>query len=815
MALAFFALAAVVASPPALSPSACPADILRAFRSSSDASAIARALAALPLLSSSYDVVSARPSTVPHLDAQPTHGLLEDSLCLLRAVTDSVVEHISGAVERSHPLASLTVEGEAPDLLAAARHVASFADSSDGSPRLLEVRMSFESALSRAASLAAPWSALVHAAMRPSVRMVAGRFNVAFLASLLDSISFPDTSLPVCLCEGFPIVGHCPDSCSPGFRRVERGPIPDITKLPNAAWNRALGRRVARDFASGRSPWAGVLWTKTLDEVTRGTTCGPFSASDLDSRYGPGRWRAMLRFAVEQLRADGGVKIRCCDDAAASLHNEATSLGETITCERSDFPARVAAIFYSMVPEGLDWSFCLGTEDIEMAYRQCPSRTPQFTVVCLADPATGEPAYFVLPGMNFGLASAVNQFNRIPEAVVAFLRRRCGVCVTHYFDDYCVAEPSFAGATGQRLLISLHRLIGMPLASEKHVPMAPRGVFLGILHDFSRFRRERVVVMAPKPGRAAAIVAAAAAILLAGWASVAHASSLVGRLQFLMTTVGHGVRVVRSLVYSLHAFSSARRHARYSALSDMIRHSLQFLVLIVPRLRPRIIDLLRIARSVGSPPVVVWSDAMWQDATPNSPACGGLGFVVWLPPGHPGASPAAGRFLYSHRRVSLSDLPFRSRDHSLIGQLELLAAAAAYTSIPGHFDGADVIHFIDNTSALYGLVKGYSAVPDSAAIIRAFHMANISIGANVWFNYVATKANVADLPSRGALLDLFSILRRFLPSFDPRGDEVPFCIPVVGHPVGRREVDVWSAIADQIAPAPRRSRGERRGRRGH
>ena len=53
---------------------------------------------------------------------------------------------------------------------------------------------------------------------------------------------------------------------------------------------------------------------------------------------------------------------------------------------------------------------------------------------------------------------------------------------------------------------------------------------------------------------------------------------------------------------------------------------------------------------------------------------------------------------------------------------------------------------MDNSSALYGLVKGYSARPDSLAIIRAFHAANLAIRANVWFNYVASKANVADLP---------------------------------------------------------------------
>ena len=84
------------------------------------------------------------------------------------------------------------------------------------------------------------------------------------------------------------------------------------------------------------------------------------------------------------------------------------------------------------------------------------------------------------------------------------------------------------------------------------------------------------------------------------------------------------------------------------------------------------------------------------------------------------------------------------------------------TSPPELFHEREVLHFIDNTSALYGLAKGYSSQPDSSAIIRAFHVANIRLRANVWFNYVATKANVADLPSRGALDLLFSCLSSFL-----------------------------------------------------
>ena len=47
-----------------------------------------------------------------------------------------------------------------------------------------------------------------------------------------------------------------------------------------------------------------------------------------------------------------------------------------------------------------------------------------------------------------------------------------------------------------------------------------------------------------------------------------------------------------------------------------------------------------------------------------------------------------------------------------IGQLELLAAVVAYTTFADELRGAHVIHWIDNESAVYSLVKGYSRAPD-------------------------------------------------------------------------------------------------------
>ena len=46
---------------------------------------------------------------------------------------------------------------------------------------------------------------------------------------------------------------------------------------------------------------------------------------------------------------------------------------------------------------------------------------------------------------------------------------------------------------------------------------------------------------------------------------------------------------------------------------------------------------------------------------------------------------------------------------------------------------------------------GYSRDVDSARLISVFHTMNAAVRANVWFEYVASSANIADLPSRDDL----------------------------------------------------------------
>ena len=95
------------------------------------------------------------------------------------------------------------------------------------------------------------------------------------------------------------------------------------------------------------------------------------------------------------------------------------------------------------------------------------------------------------------------------------------------------------------------------------------------------------------------------------------------------------------------------------------------------------------------------------------------------------------------------------------------------------------------------LLPGASSPRDSVgAQIRAFHAANLAMRANVWFNYVASKANVADLPSRGDLDLMAGVLLQVSPSFSLSDDVVDLVLPACPRDLH----GLWAAVMAQLRP---------------
>ena len=71
-----------------------------------------------------------------------------------------------------------------------------------------------------------------------------------------------------------------------------------------------------------------------------------------------------------------------------------------------------------------------------------------------------------------------------------------------------------------------------------------------------------------------------------------------------------------------------------------------------------------------------------------------------------------------------------------------------YTTFGALLRGRRVYHWIDNTTALSGAVHGYANQPDLADASNALHCAACGLRIDLFLEWVASEANLADVPSR-------------------------------------------------------------------
>jgi len=474
-----------------------------------------------------------------------------------------------------------------------------------------------------------------------------------------------------------------------------------------------------------------ALETATQKEVEAGLLSPAMSKTDLDGEFGVGRWRPIGRFPVEQ-----NGKIRPVDDGSASLHNAATFTSETITLPTYEFPALVASYVIEVCRElGIDpLPFLLGLDDIDAAYRRVPTSEPQFTICAYFSPSAGRVVYHKVFGHNFGLVSSVLNFSRVPALFTAFLRRFFLCWVNHYVDDYLEADVVQAsGSNAQEFVHLLHNAARFFLSDKKRVLPAPINRELGVICDLSKAHSDLVVVFSPRPGRCEELISLITRIRADNGIYATDAKRLCGLLGFILTSA-YG-RVGRAASQSFIAASVAP--TGWSPLSQPIAEASRFFELLLPRLPPREISL---RPQPTFPKIIVYSDAS------ESHDYFGIGFVVlvFLQAGQP---PVGVFFGSDVCPPWILERMYRAASRAIC-QLEILAALVVHLSCPQLLRGQTVMHFIDNTAAMSALVHGYSSKVDMARLSNIFHLVTFESRSFSWFEWVPSKANIADAPSR-------------------------------------------------------------------
>ena len=698
------------------------------------------------------------------------------------------------------------------DLLCATEHTVLKA--ADGS--LLSHRNAVIETLRTHGELLRPHSmSLNRELMPPDVYKISRGMNVLMLAALVDAFELPDKDIARCFWHGFQAIGAIADS------RAHRPlAIPSAAELAkferdkreimrgNEAWADEVESTVARrNTASGQSAAArerlAAIVAATEKELTKGLISRGMSRGQVKSKWGFGLYRPMVRSAVFQ-----GDKWRAIDDGRRSLLNNATLLLETIVTPSYELPLHIARAAAAIAKKyGIPAAeLYYGLDDLLAAFRTLPTAEQQFNLFVTWNPRLHRVEYHYCFGFVFGLMSSVTQFNRLPEVTVA-AARHLGVPNDHYVDDFQIIDVKAAGSSGQDVVFEIHRQVGDGIAAgaprpfisapaielAKRKPMAPSNVGLGVNVDLSAAHTVGTVTFTPTANRIRHILDMWAKAKRTNSMTSGEASTLRGKRAFLLECAQG--RVGRAS--SLPLIQREHHDGDNTEFSEALEHAYAFDAALLPNLPPRV---EQVAPSKVSP-LLVYTDASFRPRKRKRRDCdeqaselsewkakfvSKLGIVLYDPhcdPKNAAYDPELvsgcdeGHLVYASATppddVVATFQRARSGDFqkTYIAQLEVLAGVALYYTYPERVRGRQVNHFIDNTVALSGLVHGYARKLDLAHMINAFHLQIAALDANVYYEFVPSKCNVADLPSR----DDFELLeeqggRRTAMKFPPTSD---------------------------------------------
>jgi hypothetical protein len=601
---------------------------------------------------------------------------------------------------------------------------------------ITELRVLAEIRDTSIAETQAPLTAWLRERMPPHVFLVSGGMDLGLWAAYLDGFpDWPHRHALYDLVYGFTIIGDpVPDTGL--FRPIDRRPTADAAAVL-ATNDQEVERQIIKSRrAAARDPeTARALVAVTRKEVEKGIALGPFSRKDLDDLWGTGGWRPMYRFAVYQ------GKVRPCDDAKDSLHNAIVRRLETyVHHAKADFGLRVARAFSTYLDVdrlGMEG----GSDDVGDAYKVIGNGQPWFAVATLVDPdltsaEARDDCFYVIPGHNFGLVSAVTNFNAPVEFSTFVAASTLLVVTDHMFDDLPTVDRAGFAKDAQRANCRFHERMGLAMAESKHQEASSLFKFQGLWTDFTRSASHGTMRLVADEDRILDCIDTIGTARRSGCLSNRGALQLQGRAGF--TLHSQFSKVGRAALPSLYWHTRSPGTSISGALDD----ALAFLGSVLVDLEPFEAQI----RASLELQALVWTDAMFERAGVRlpepEPDCDcSIGLVVWCP--------RRRRFYVGQRDLPLELLAlcFGSRE-TYIGQAELLAAAAAYWTCPWAFRDSYPLHFIDNQGALGILTRGASHHRPMGRLSHQVAAQHLSLRARVWYEYVASAANIADLPSR-------------------------------------------------------------------
>jgi hypothetical protein len=347
--------------------------------------------------------------------------------------------------------------------------------------------------------------------------------------------------------------------------------------------------------------------------------------------------------------------------------------------------------------------------------------------------------FYKCPGHNFGLVASVTNFMRFPAFMCWFAQHFAAIACEAYVDDYATVDVSrrkkrrLVPGNGQTVLGHIHDLVGIGFEAQKHCPQSQQGDFLGgctdltPLQDPEHPRAECFPSQKRMDNIEAKFRECEQADNGAGACDAATSSVLAGKLGFTCSLAA--LNVGRSATQPLHQ-RAHRDPVDKRRLSESLRKMFHFFRTLFNAF-PRLTFPVRHSRQK---PIIIYTDAS-SDARRT-----GLGLVF--------IDTESGERLISDAVTPPDLLQLFGERGSVINLAELLAILCAVLTLGERLRNRDVMCYVDNTSALSWAVHGTVNNPEAAQMAHALHLSLCALGGKWFFEYVPSKANPADFPSR-------------------------------------------------------------------
>lgn len=293
------------------------------------------------------------------------------------------------------------------------------------------------------------------------------------------------------------------------------------------------------------------------------------------------------------------------------------------------------------------------------------------------------------------------------------------------------------------MVCSFNDEAGTPFKEVKHKDMCCRTDFLGVVHDFTDALHEFTAVLAPRPTTVDKTLDLIATAINSDYLSKASASKIRGLLSWMEPCFA--ARPFRAILGSLaqRQHSDSPPFKMTNPLLEGLNTASAILGVDDPRRRVRMIKR-------EDPIIIAASDG--QEKGPSRSIAALFVFtggerVAHCSVVHRPLLDACDDYIrYMGKKVE--------RDH-FIAQVEMLAICLGLAAEAPRLKGRPVIWFCDNSVCVSALTKSSSSSPDLARLASVINATSVAYNIEIWYEYVDSKSNWADGPSREGINSSF------------------------------------------------------------